>query len=116
MGVELGCTATLEVLCVPQRCLFRPLEHVEAVALKSKAKKGAPRSQTSGGWHRLALRGGHGCTRRITDQQRASIIAVAGARPETVGARRCLRCGRSAQFRRWKRASWPPNSSSPCSP
>jgi len=39
VGVELGCTATLEVFVRPPEVFVRPLEHAEAVALKSKAKK-----------------------------------------------------------------------------
>ena len=122
VGVELGCTATLEVLMRPPEVFVRPLEHVEAVALKGKAKKAkqfatreraaillasnvaTPVPQIAAMWmtdeshvrkviHDFNERGmasldperRDGRPRRITDQQRASIIAVAGARPETVG-------------------------------
>jgi transposase len=122
VGVEVGCTATLEVLMRPPEVFVRPLEHAEAVALKSKAKKAkqfatreraaillasnvaTPVPQIAAMWmtdeshvrkviHDFNERGmasldpepRDGRPRRITDEQRASIIAVAGARPETLG-------------------------------
>ncbi len=106
----------------PPEVFVRPLEHAEAVTLKSKAKKakhfatreraaillasyvGSPVSQIAAMWmtdeshvrkviHDFNERGmasldpepRDGRPRRITDEQRASIIAVAGARPETLG-------------------------------
>ena len=106
----------------PAEVFVRPLEHAEAVALKSKAKKaerfatreraaillasnvGSPVGQIAAMWmtdeshvrrviHDFNERGmasldpeaRGGRPRRITDEQRARIIAVAGARPETVG-------------------------------
>jgi len=106
----------------PPEVFVRPLEHAEAVALKSKAKKakhfatreraaillasnvGSPVPQIAAMWmtdeshvrkviHDFNERGmasldperRDGRPRRITDEQRASIIAVAGARPETLG-------------------------------